>query len=404
MMARIRSFPCWLSGLALVWLLASCAPPPLGTPVDASIIYTQAVQTVSAKLTLDAGGTAVAVLTSMAQGTPPPSATPDMSATATVFNELPTFTAQPPTPTSYPPTPTAPRIPCDWLEFISDVTVPDGKEVSPGTQFVKTWRLRNIGSCTWTGDYDLVFTSGDQMSGAPVVPLTAQIPPGTMADVSVTLTAPASAGTYTGYWQLRNAGGVLFGGGGDADGTFSVSIKVDPGDEILYDMAERYCRADWTNSRLPLLCPTGIEDEVLGFVSRSNSLRLESGEREDEPTLITHPDRGGFMRFDFLGEQGLIAGAFPDQLIEDGDRFEAIIGCQFGHEECNVLFYLLLQKPNGNYEIIASWQEYYDGNLTTVSVDLSEWAGREIGLILAVVANGSQLGDYAIWIHPRLVR
>jgi hypothetical protein len=284
------------------------------------------------------------------------------------------------------------------------VTVPDGKEFAPGAQFVKTWRLKNIGSCIWTRDYDLVFSGGDQMGGAAVVPLTIEIPPGTLVDVSVNLTAPASEGTYTGYWQLRNAGSVLFGGGNDANGSFSVNIKVDAGDTTLYDMADRYCRADWTNSRLPLLCPSTIQDELMGFVYKEDSPRLETGERSDEPTLVTHPDMGGFMRFDFLGEQGLVAGVFPDQLIENGDRFESVIGCLFGHEECNVLFYLLLQKPNGNYEILASWQEYYDGKLTTVSVDLSEWAGREIGLILAVVANGSSQGDYAFWTHPRLVR
>ena len=403
-MEKPRYLPLWLLGLALTIWLAGCVAMPTETTVDPASIYTQAVQTVEAKLTLDAGSTAVAILTQMAQATTPPSLPPEITSTPTAIIEPATATVEPPTPTPHPPTPTLSSTACDWLEFVSDVTVSDGKEYAPGVQFTKTWRLRNIGNCTWTRDYDLVFSGGDQMGGSAVIPLTAEIPPGTMVDVSVSLTAPASEGTYTGYWQLRNASGVLFGGGENADGSFAVRIKVDAGDTVLYDMAERYCKAEWTNSRLGLQCPTQIQDEVIGFVYKDDSPRLETGKRDNEPTLVTHPDMGGFMRFDFLGEQGLVAGAFPDQLIEDGDRFEAVIGCMFGHEDCNVLFYLLLQKPNGNYEILASWQETYDGQVTSVSVDLSEWAGREIGLILAVVANGPTQGDYAFWLQPQLVR
>src|SRR5512143_3278895 len=39
---------------------------------------------------------------------------------------------------------------CDWAQFVADVTVPDGTSYAPGTTFTKTWRLKNIGSCTWT--------------------------------------------------------------------------------------------------------------------------------------------------------------------------------------------------------------------------------------------------------------
>lgn len=392
----------WGAGLLIAGLLAGCIVTATPTYGDVSSLHTQAVQTVSARLTLDAGSTAVALLTQMAKPTYTP--TLDFGFTSTPTSWVETSTPLPPTPTPHPPTPTISSTPCDWLQFVSDVTVPDGKEYKPGVQFTKTWRLKNIGTCTWTREYALVFSSGDQMSGAVVVPLDGDIPPGATVDLSVSLTAPSTEDTYTGYWQLRNAGGVLFGGGDNADQTFTVRIKVDVSDTVLYDMVSRYCKADWTNSRLALKCPTPVEDELIGFVYTDENPRLETGEREDESALVTHPDMGGRMRYDFLGEQGLIAGAFPAQLIEDGDRFEAIIGCMFGNEDCNVLFYLLVQKPNGNYDILASWQEYYDGQVTTVSLDLSEWAGREISLILAVVANGSAQGDYAFWLHPRLMR
>ena len=35
---------------------------------------------------------------------------------------------------------------CGTAEFVTDVSVPDGSQVPPGTAFVKTWRIRNSGS------------------------------------------------------------------------------------------------------------------------------------------------------------------------------------------------------------------------------------------------------------------
>jgi hypothetical protein len=105
------------------------------------------------------------------------------------------------------------------------VTIPDGTLINPSEVFTKTWRLKNVGTCTWTPEYDVVFYGGAQMSG-----VTMQIPgyvaPGQSVDVAVTFTAPSSAGHHTGYWLLRNANGGLFGTGTNADETFYVDIYV----------------------------------------------------------------------------------------------------------------------------------------------------------------------------------
>lgn len=386
-------------------LLAGCALTPTSPVEDPSTIHTQAVHTVSAQLTLDAGSTAVAMLTQLAQVTSvPPSSTP--TSTPVPATHTPTHTPPPPVPTNtpLPATPTRASEPCDRLRFVSDVTVPDGKTYLPGAKFTKIWRLENIGTCTWTRDYDLVFTGGDQMSTVGVLPLLGNIPPGSMVDLSVELTAPDYAGIYTDFWQLRNASGVLFGGGDQADEPFYVRINVAEVDTILYDMLPHYCWADWANSRITLDCPTQLKDESTGFIYKDDVPYLETGNRDNESALVTHPDEGGWMRFELLGEQGLIAGTFPAILIQRGDRFEAVVGCMYGHAECSVIFYLLVQKPNGNYDLVASWQEIYDGKITPVSVDLSEWAGKEIRVTLVVEANGPSQGDYAFWLHPRLVR
>lgn len=391
-----------LVGLGLLWLLAGCMTEQEKNARKAAVILTEVYETVSVKLTLDAGAAAVALLTEMAQYTPTP--TPAPSQTPTITPPFVTLAPPPPSPTPRPPTPTIPYVPCNWLQVIGDVTVPDGSEYAPGTQFVKTWRVQNIGSCTWTRDYDLVFVGGDQMSGPSALPLSGDFPPGAVVDLSVTLVAPSVETVYTGYWQLRNEEGILFGGGPNADQPFYVRIRVDIGDDVLYDMTANYCAASWINSSQMLACPSVIEDESIGFVFADNTPRLETSNEDNEPALITHPDAGGTMRYNILGEQGLIAGEFPNQLIQPGDRFEAVIGCMYGADACNVLFYLLVPKSDGSYEILGSWQEIYDGSVTPVKVDLSAWAGKEIRLILVAVANGPSEGDYAFWLHPRLIR
>ena len=83
---------------------------------------------------------------------------------------------------------------CDWAQFITDVTVPDGTPFSAGATFTKTWRLKNIGSCTWTTSYALVFDTGSIMGGPASVNLPNNVAPGQTVDISINLTAPGSAG------------------------------------------------------------------------------------------------------------------------------------------------------------------------------------------------------------------
>ena len=76
--------------------------------------------------------------------------------------------------------------------------------------FTKTWRLKNVGNCSWTPSYAVVFVSGSSMGGPAVQALAGNVNPGQTVDISVNLTAPGADGTYTGNWGLRNAAGVVF--------------------------------------------------------------------------------------------------------------------------------------------------------------------------------------------------
>jgi hypothetical protein len=130
--------------------------------------------------------------------------------------------AEPPTPQASPATPTP--TPCNRASYVSDVTIPDDSSITVNAAFTKTWRLKNVGSCTWTSGYQLVFDSGDQMGGPASKQLTnGTVAPGQTVDVSVDLVAPANPGTYKGNWKLREPGGAIF---ALSTGPFWVQIKA----------------------------------------------------------------------------------------------------------------------------------------------------------------------------------
>ncbi|MBT3240920.1 MAG: hypothetical protein HON98_06005 [Chloroflexi bacterium] len=157
------------------------------------LVLTSAVETVEAQLTLNPNPDV--------ENAPQPTSNFPTPQTTTSNNATPTTN-----PSSVPELTL-----CDEALFIDDITVSDGEDFSPGELFMKTWRLQNVGTCTWTSGYEVVFSDGDSMSGPPSKQLTTvSIAPGEMIDISVELTAPAEVNTYTGYWKLRNANGELF--------------------------------------------------------------------------------------------------------------------------------------------------------------------------------------------------
>lgn len=110
--------------------------------------------------------------------------------------------------------------------FVADVTVPDNTVVAPGSTFVKTWRLRNSGTCTWGAGYAAVFSSGARMNAASPAPLPAVVYPGGTVDLAIPMVAPTAPGTYRGNWLLRSDTGVTFGLGAAGVTPFYVQIRV----------------------------------------------------------------------------------------------------------------------------------------------------------------------------------
>ncbi|MCJ7624367.1 MAG: NBR1-Ig-like domain-containing protein [Anaerolineaceae bacterium] len=320
---------------------------------------------------------------------PPPTDTP-----------LPTSTPVPPTSTST-PTPSRTPIPCNWVKFIKDVTIPDGTQFKGNDTFIKTWRLMNIGSCTWTPDYALIFASGDSMGSSAVVPFNVTVRPGDVVDVSIYLTAPNEVGTYTGYWRLRSGNGVVFGLGSDAYASFWVIVEVvEPmptiNPDLPLDFYENYCAAAWssaTHSVLP--CPSPEENFVNGSMHTNPMPRIELEYQDDEPALIMIPSDGS---------GGMISGRFPAVNIQTGDHFGALIGCLSASDDCDVMFQLNYIADGGSIQNLGSWTEVFDGSRTAINQDLSALAGKSVEFILVVLNNGSSKDDRAFWMVPRINR
>jgi len=388
-----------LLGLALLVML-SCNMPGVAKPTEsgASALYTAAAETTIAQLTQVSGPPASPAATGMVPTFPAPTAASSPLVTVTV---PPASTAPPATalPTSAPP-PTSIPVPCDAVTFVKDVTVDDNTQLSPGAPFIKTWRLRNSGTCTWTTGYSAVFVKGDAMSAASPVPLPHNVTSGDTVDVSVAMYAPDKAGTYRGDWMLRNAGGALFGLGDDGGKPFWVQIKVVVQTGITYDFLIRAKDAEWISSvgtaeGAPLAF-NGADDNPDGVAKIKDAVLLETGATSGK-ILLTYPRRE---------DNGAVSGLFPAYTVQSGDVLKAKLGfmldytggvCGSGKVKFQIVY-----KEGSAPKLLQEWTKTCTGGFTNVSIDLSALKGKTVQFGFVVLAEGSPTDDWAVWNSPRI--
>ena len=378
----------------LFFLSAACTMPLVAQPTTApDTANTLAAQTISAMLTQPSGATAVPGGATAVPGGA--TAVPGSPATQAPQNATlrPSSTPLPTATTISIPTATSTPA-CDRASFISDLTVADGTSIPVGTEFVKSWRLRNEGVCTWTPDYAIVFDKGEAMGAPASQKLGQSVAPGQTIDISVTLRAPGIPADYRGDWKLRNAAGVLFGLGANSSGHFYVVIKAIPstitGNGL--DMTANYCLAEWTANGKSVPC-IGTDGSADGFVLYRSSPQLESGYVDDEPALLTNPPRVN---------DGVIRGKYPAYTVKTGDHFTTLISCENNAKNCNVRFQLDYQIDDGGIQTLAAWNESYDNKFNNVNADLTSLAGKKVKFILTVLANGASDNDRALWLMPRI--
>lgn len=336
-----------------------------------------------AAATLDQLYTAAA-LTQQATGLQSGSSTPQVTAT----NPFPTFSILSSTPLP------APVVLCEAAAFVKDVTISDGTSLGRGANFTKTWRIQNVGTCSWSPSFTLVFTGGDRLNAPDGVGLPGYVNPGQSIDLSINMTAPNRDGHFQGYWKLRDPSGALFGIGAQAQSAFWVDINVYGPTYTAYDFVANYCNAGWQNNNNDLPCP-GSEGDDRGYVIKLDHPVMENGKTEDEAGLLTVPKDAN---------NGIIQGKYPALNIQDGDRFQALINCQYKSYSCNVIFQLEYQIGGGDIKTLGRWNEIYEGRYFPVDVDLSRLAGSNVKFYLLVIANGSPRQDKAVWFAPHITR
>jgi hypothetical protein len=291
--------------------------------------------------------------------------------------------------------------------------------MNPGQTFTKTWALKNIGQCQWTTAYQLVFVSGTQMGAPNSAAFPMNVPVGQTAQFSINMTAPMQAGSYRGYWMFKNASGQLFGIGADANKPWWVDIKVSgptvtPGGPTktptptatgptptkvansAYDFVANACFANWSSGAGGIDC-TNQTANAKGYVVQVANAQLENGSSSNQPGLLTVPQNiaGGYIQ-----------GVYPPFRVQTGDRFKALVGCQYGANGCYVSFRVYYQIGNGPVYPIGttSYAEKYEGMNRPVDLDLSSLAGQDVKFILRVTVVNTPSAALAMWVGPYIYR
>jgi hypothetical protein len=368
-----------LAIMALLLITALACNLPTAQVSGPDLAGTYAAQTVAIEQTLAAlGGSSGAT-----QNPPLSQATTQAVVPAT---------AQPTSTWTIIPTRTLTPVPCNKVKFIDDLSIPDDTLMAPNEAFTKMWRIRNDGTCTWTTSYSVYFDSGSQMGASSSIPLTRNVYPGETYDISIPMTAPSGAGTYTSNWKMKDQNGTSF-----ITSPLYVRIIVQPaGSTIVYNFADHYCAAEWYNAVEVLPCP-GTDTDIRGFVMRKDSPKWSSGSQEDEHAIETHPR---------WVDDGYIQGKFPGINIQSGDRFVADIGCLYksGGSACNFRYQVTYRSDGGPVQLLIQGTKAYADSPSRLNVDLSSLAGHNVQFVLIVMANGSSQQDWAVWLMPSIRR
>ena len=209
-MKRFTKISWLLIALTLLGLSACGGGSPAATPtVDTAPIFTQIASTALALQTQ----TVLAMPT--ATSTPQISPTPQKTNTPLITDTpLPGTVSASATPLPLNTPLATSQASCDNMVGVADVTIPDGYNAAPGEMMKKTWKVKNLGPCTWSQNYVLIYgwggTGTDWNTTQPVA-LTKVVVPGDTIDITVTLKAPSSTAEYVAAFRLQNDKGFNFG-------------------------------------------------------------------------------------------------------------------------------------------------------------------------------------------------
>jgi uncharacterized protein YkwD len=216
-----------------------------------------------------------------ATATPEAAVTAAATITQTATASAP-LTAATATPTAVVNIPLGTTIGADSCSYVAglyeDIDLPTGNSLDGGASFIKTWRLRNEGSCAWGQGFQLVLVDGDAMGTGSAIPLAATAS-GEVVQVSVPMIAPKLPGMYFGEWAISTPDGKVFGVG--SSGKIPIKIKLgvrqppleDNSCEYTFSSEEEQKILEYINAeRAKNGLPPHVVDEKLSQVARAHSL------------------------------------------------------------------------------------------------------------------------------------
>jgi hypothetical protein len=303
--------------------------------------------------------------------------------------------------------------------------------VTTSEKFTKTWRFKNVGTCTWKTSYKFVFIGGDQMGAVDSIQLPSNVDPGQTIDISIDLTAPTLPGIYKGIWSFENTDGRKFGLGTSANGQIWVQVKVlsgptptptvqsqptqtsqatattGPGastptaapttavplntpsaEDFSYNMVSQACSAQWQSNKVQQPCP-GPGNEAQG-IRLVQSPTLEDGTTVNIPAIMMYPGNANVET----------QGTYPEYQVQPGDHFRAIASCEMNSVSCSALLRVSYQDSSNNITDLWAVGEFYDQKHTKIDIDISALAGQKVKFILGVTPLNANPENHVLWIAP----
>jgi len=99
-------------------------------------------------------------------------------------------------------------------DFVTDVTIPDRTHIQPGESFLKTWRIRNSGTCLWDPSYRFVQIAGTTLSADPLSIAMPEVAAGDETEITMSLDLAATAAPdseHRAAFQIQAPDGTFFG-------------------------------------------------------------------------------------------------------------------------------------------------------------------------------------------------
>ena len=281
-------------------VMGACSATPSEDEINA--ISTSAAATVEARFTEDAASAPVAKATVTVIPSDTPWPTPaEITATKTVVPDV---------------------APAGCLEatLVSE-TIPDGTVLATGEYFFKRWYLRNDGDCTWNQEYELIYWNGDLMGGYVEYPFTDIALPGETIEIPIQLQAPATPGTYTGYWMMRSKSGYIF-GVGPLNVPASVSVDVRNSDDIVYGITS----VEYYMVREPqFACPANVDWTVYAEITTNGpmEIRYQFYQRENDGEIVKQ--KKSWVRFDQAGAKTVNTLWRLNNCVNNQPRFVSLV-------------------------------------------------------------------------------